>query len=267
MITTLGCASLLAMTVTAGVRTQVSPEPTAAPQVRASKPAPAAEAKRATPAELTPAMLAKPMPKKKSKKAAAESPAAGLLTKVQKYYSSIEDYRADFIQSYTKVALSRTTESRGVLMLKKPSFMRWSYTQPVEKLWVVDGDTLYVVDPEFEQVFVDKNFKTEELQSSISFLWGRGRLDESFNAKVGDPKKYGADKGHAVLELTPKRGATYTKLVLVVDTTSGAVTESIIFETAGNTNHFKFRNPKHNTKLGKELFEYDPPENYEIIHR
>lgn len=252
MIITYGCMALLAMSATTPTQTLSKGSQGHAPRAQT----------RAAPAT---AKAPRPLPV--LKKQAAKDPTQALLDKVQGYYAEIEDYRADFVQTYTKVALSRTTEQRGQLMLKKPGSMRWAYSKPVEKLWVVDGDTLYVVDPEFEQVFVDENFKTEELQSSISFLWGRGKLDTSFNAKVVDAKAYDAPKGHQVLELRPKSGATYTKLVLIVDEVSGAVTESIIFETAGNKNQFKFNNAKHNTKLDDALFKYTPPSNYEIIHR
>lgn len=259
MMTTLGCASMLALTLHVAAP-PAAPAPTSPAKV-SKKATPKAKTAQRPKAKTTAAPIAKPMPKKK----AAVDEAKALLEKVQSYYANIEDWRADFIQRHTKVALSRTTEQRGVLMLKKPSFMRWAYTKPVEKLWVVDGDTLYVVDPEFEQVFVDEHFKTEELQSSISFLWGRGKLDQSFHAKVGDKETYGATAEHAVLELTPKSGANYRKLVLIIDAKSGAVAESIIYETAGNTNHFKFRNPQKNTKLSRDLFRYTPPEHFEVI--
>ncbi len=261
MIITYGCVAMLALSSAMGAQAPHRDASSPRTKVRGTT----ARAKRPplkTP-KAQPAQFAKPTPKR----AAKVDPLAEVLAKVQKYYAQIEDYRADFIQTYTRVALSRTTEQRGVLMLKKPGSMRWSYTHPVEKLWVVDGDTLYVVDPEFEQVFVDKHFKTDELQSSISFLWGRGRLDKSFQATLGGDKDYKAPTGHHVLVLKPKAGATYHKLILVVHAVTGAVTESIIYGTAGNTNHFKFTNPKHNTKLKASLFKYTPPENFEVIHR
>jgi outer membrane lipoprotein carrier protein len=242
MITTFGCVAMLMLAAPPAASPGKNPEkaPASAVVAEASKPKPAA-----TPAP------AKPV----------DDGAAAVLEKVQKYYASIDDYSAEFVQDYTKVALSRSTESRGTLMLKKPSFMRWTYTQPAEKLWVVDGETLYVVDPEFEQVFIDKGFKTEELQSSISFLWGRGKLSNSFTAKLGKATA----PGTAVLELTPKKGASYAKMFLVVNAETGEVTESIIHETAGNTNHFKFRNAKLNQGLKDELFKYTPPPEYEVI--
>ena len=190
-----------------------------------------------------------------------------LLEKVQKHYEGLQDYTADFVQTYTRVALSRTSESRGKLMLKKPGMMRWEYEKPDKKLWIADGQQLFVYDPEFEQVVIDKNFETARLSDSISFLWGEGKLKDTFTAKLGDGKEVGAPKDMPVLELTPKRDATYAKLVVVLDPKTGHVVESIIFETSGNKNHFKFKNLKINAGLKKELFTFTPPPGVDINYR
>jgi outer membrane lipoprotein carrier protein len=208
-----------------------------------------------------------PSPTPDPKAKATADPAAVLLEKVQKHYEGLQDYTADFIQTYTRVALSRTSESRGKLMLKRPGMMRWEYEKPDPKLWIADGTQLYVYDPEFQQVVIDRNFETARLSESISFLWGEGKLADTFNAKMGDPKEVGAAKDVPVLELTPKRDATYAKLVMVLDPKTGHVVESIIFETSGNKNHFKFKNLKINTGLKKELFTFTPPPDTEIVYR
>ena len=266
MITTYGCATLTALLSVA----TPAPEPAEAPVARASATAPAAKkteapAKKAkAPAEKAPAKKAKA---KAALKAKAKPASEDLLEKVRKYYADIDDYTADFIQVFTKVALSKTTESRGTLTLKKPGSMLWLYTKPFEKRWIVNGDTLYVVDPQFEQVFVDKHFKTEALERSISFLWGRGKLTDSFEVKQVPAKKHDIAARYAVLELVPKKGATYARLVLAVDPETGEVAESIIHETAGNTNHFKFKNAKLNTGVKAATFEYTPPSHFEIIEK
>lgn len=264
MITTYGCATLTALLAVA------SPDPRPATAPAAS---PAPKTRTAAPAKARPKTTAKPKaePAKSAlkgapKQAKSDAPDA-LLERVRKYYADIEDYSAEFIQVFTKVALSKTTESRGTLILKKPGSMLWLYTKPFEKRWVVNGDTLYVVDPEFEQVFLRRHFKTEDLERSISFLWGRGKLTDSFRVKQVPAKKHAIDAKYAVLELVPKKGATYARLVLAVDPKTGEVAESIIHETAGNTNHFKFRNPKLNTGVKAKMFEYTPPEHYEVIEQ
>lgn len=249
MITLYGCVAMLAIS-----------NPGADPQSSGASPAQTPKPKVKSGQKPTSS------PKTKNSKASATA-LDQLMDRVEAYYRGLEDYKADFVQTYTKVALSRTTESKGTLMIKKPGLMRWSYREPIEKLWVVDGDTLYVADPEFEQVFVDKNFKTADLEKSIRFLWGRGRLADSFKASLGEPATYKVSPSLGVLELVPKEGATYAKLVLVVEPATGQVQESILYETAGNTNRFAFKNAKINPGLDRKQFQYVPPAGWEIIRR
>ncbi|MCK6544422.1 outer membrane lipoprotein chaperone LolA [Myxococcota bacterium] len=199
--------------------------------------------------------------------APAADPAMALMTEVQKYYDQTKDFSAEFTQLYTRVALSKTTESSGKVSIKKPGMMRWEYEKPAKKLFVADGTKLWVYEPEEEQVVEDKNFKTTELSSSISFLFGEGKLQDSFTAKVGDPAKYGLAKDARVLELVPKRDATYTRLVLVLDPKTSQVNESILYEASGNTNRFKFRSPKINSGIAASTFTFTPPPGVEVIPR
>lgn len=226
--------------------------------------------KKDPPAKTQPA---KPEPTKPAKPTKADEaktpadPALALMNEVQKYYDQTKDYSAEFTQLYTRVALSKTSESSGKVSIKKPGMMRWEYEKPAKKLFVADGTKLWVYEPEEEQVIEDKNFKTTELSSSISFLFGEGKLQDSFTAKLGDPAKYGVAKDARVLELVPKRDATYTRLVLVMDPKSSQVNESILYEASGNTNRFKFRSPKINSGLAAATFSFTPPPGVEVILR
>jgi outer membrane lipoprotein carrier protein len=197
----------------------------------------------------------------------ANSAAAATLEKVQRYYDQTKDYSADFIQLYTRTALSKTSESSGTVMIKKPGMMRWEYKKPATKLFIADGTQLFVYEPEEEQVIIDQHFKTAELSSSISFLWGEGRLSETFTPSLSSPDKYEAPKSSTILELIPKKDATYKKLVLVLDPKTNQVTESILYETSGNTNRFKFKNTRMNGGLKEDLFKFTPPPGVEIIRR
>ena len=196
----------------------------------------------------------------------AVKPVDAILKKVQAFYARMTDYSADFVQIYEKVALSQKRELRGQFQLRKPGQARWLYKDP-PKEWVINGRRMTMLDPELEQAFVDDNFESAEISRSISFLWGSGRLDETFNAVLGDPKAYGFKEGWRALELVPRQGATYRKLVLGVNPKTGEVTDSILFETAGNTNRFQFRNAKLNTGLARSLFEAKAPADWEIIRQ
>lgn len=238
MMTVFGCATLLALAAAPGPQAPKSDVGKAKPAKAAAKAAPKAD------------------------------PALALAAKVEGFYKNLQDFSADFIQTYTRVALSKTSESRGQLALKKPGLMKWTYEKPAKKLWVVDGKKLWVEDPEEMQVFVDDNYKTTELTSSIQFLWGEGKLTDNFKPSVGKAADYAeAPKGAEVLELKPKSGASYTKLVLFVDAGTGAVSASTIFETAGNKNHFKFNDVRIDSGLAASDFAYTPPKNFEVIHQ
>ncbi|MBK8012676.1 MAG: outer membrane lipoprotein carrier protein LolA [Deltaproteobacteria bacterium] len=190
-----------------------------------------------------------------------------LVADIQAYYDRMEDYTADFIQTYTRVALSRTSESRGQLMLKKPGMMRWTYKSPAPKLWVADGKQLFVYDEEEGQVFVDRDFEMSKLSNSVSFLWGEGKLTDSFKVSLANAAMFEAPANAKALELIPKQDATYARLVLIVAPGGGEVTESILFETSGNKNHFRFTNAKLNRGLKAEDFHFTPPPGVEVIHR
>jgi outer membrane lipoprotein carrier protein len=191
--------------------------------------------------------------------------ADSVLAKVQHYYDQTKDYSAEFAQSYTRTALSKTSESSGTVTIKKPGMMRWEYKEPASKIFVTDGAKLYVYEKEEEQVIVDSHFKTADLSTSISFLWGEGKLADSFTASIGVAEKYEAPKGTVALELLPKKDATYSKLVLILDPKTNQVVQSILYETSGNTNRFKFKNAKINSGVKPDLFKFTPPPGVEII--
>ncbi|MFO0729112.1 MAG: outer membrane lipoprotein carrier protein LolA [Myxococcota bacterium] len=221
-----------------------APEPSAAP-----KPAPSAKAKPAAPA--------------KGAKPAAESPEDALVGKVQAFYDQTKDFSGDFIQLYTRVALSKTSESHGTMKMLKPGMMRWDYDKPDPKHFIADGKQLYVYDPEDQHVSIDPQFQLSDQGSSLSFLWGQGRLKNEFKVKLL-PKKDGMPEGTELLELVPKKDATYTRLELTVDTATGQVNESTLFETTGNTNRFRFSNVKTNLGLKPEAFQFTPPPGAEV---
>ncbi|MEL6184560.1 MAG: outer membrane lipoprotein chaperone LolA [Myxococcota bacterium] len=190
--------------------------------------------------------------------------ASALATRVQRFYDALEDFQAGFVQTYTRAALSRTIENSGTITVKKGGRLHWAYETPVERLFVADGKTLWVYEPEEAQVIVERGFSTKQrLGKALSFLWGEGKLSESFEVQVPSAHPFGKDA--AVLELTPKKDKTFRKLVLHIDRKSGQVLASVLHETAGNTNRFDFRNPVVNAGIPNSKFEFVPPEGVDVV--
>ena len=101
----------------------------------------------------------------KGEKTAAELQA--VVSSMQKTYESTNDFRADFTQRFTYTVLRRTQESQGTVQFKKPGLMRWDYSAPVPKQFVVDGSSLWIHTPSDKTAIVNKCFKQDGLTASV----------------------------------------------------------------------------------------------------
>ena len=188
-----------------------------------------------------------------------------LVTKVQRTYQKLRTFEADFAQSYTSKTRNKTIAAQGHVFLMKPGKMRWDFLKPNPKTIIADGKRLVIYEPEEQQATIQENFRGNQLSSSLKFLWGEGDLKTDFQIKIGPVDKYPVDKKRAVLVLTPKKDATFEKLVLAVDRATGQVGETILFETSGNTNHFVFANSRVNKPIRKERFVFKTPPGVEEV--
>lgn len=201
--------------------------------------------------------------------AAAAAPGAELTAKqvaarIQEFYERTRDFQAAFQQEYTSKALGRTRRSAGFVYIKKPGKMRWDYRSPKRKHFVCDGETLYMYQPELDQVVVDRGFSGSQLSTAVTFLWGRGRLADEFaisfaeRGDLGGPKQY-------VLKLVPNKKARFRKVFFVVDRDSFRVEETVVVDPGGNVNHIFFANVSTNVGLKDEAFAFEVPEGVEVI--
>jgi outer membrane lipoprotein carrier protein len=226
------------------------------------------------PQPATPA--AKPAPIILNTRVAAAPTAAEILTGVQKFYASISDVNAKFRQEVVNATFGRSDKSDGILWIRKPGKMRWDYygkkqkDKPVSvaKHFISNGANLYVVDRENKQV-IKKDLQKNLLPTAITFLYGKGDLAADFTPEIDKTNTFGAKSDH-VLKLTPKTpSAQYKFLYLVVDPSNSRVKESIIIDSAGNKNHFKFYEPNFKASVKDDWFEFNEKsptvKNYRIV--
>lgn len=217
-----------------------------------------------------PAAAAGPAPSAGASATAPSQPAAAqptttadakldaVVDSIQKTYDATTDFSGSFVQRYTYTLLRRTQESRGTVKFKKPGLMRWDYTAPDKKSFVVDGKSLWLHQPADQNAFVNACFQQDGLTASVAFLWGQGRIREQFDVKwfAG---VFG-DKTDHHLELIPKQGNTvFAKLILVVDPKTSRVKQSIVVDPSGNVNQFIYSDLKFSQNLSDKAFQFTPP--------
>jgi outer membrane lipoprotein carrier protein len=187
----------------------------------------------------------------------AQSPAAAIAARVQKFYARTDDFSASFTQHYTYASMGRTTESSGTVQVKKPGRLRWEYLKPEPKLIVIDGKTYSQWMPEDNQLVVNRNFSADTLSSAFTFLWGKGELLTEFTARTV-LRPADLPQGDA-LELTPKSPSGQIEKLLFVVGKDGQVLASVVTDPQANVNKLVFTDAKVNGSLPDALFQFEAP--------
>jgi outer membrane lipoprotein carrier protein len=222
----------------------------------------------AAPASPGPAHIARSAPLLAA--AGAPSTATEIVDRVQQFYAGIKQVTAQFRQSVTNNTFGSTKTSDGTVWIMKPGKMRWDYLEKkkdpaspgkeiveVKKSFLSNGTYLYVVEHDNKQV-VKKGLQQDLMPVAVSFLYGKGDLRAEFNAEIDRTGKFG-EKDDLVLRLTPKLpSAQYKNLYLVVSPKDYHVSQSVIVDSSGNVNHFRFFAPDFESSIKDSWFEFDP---------
>jgi len=199
--------------------------------------------------------------------------------RVQDRYESVRDLRAVFSQTSQAVlfgggASGPGSTLQGEVVLAKPGKMRWSYLEPQRSLVVSDGRTLWMVSPdskEAQRLPVTEGYLTG---AALEFLMGEGKLLESFDVSsdscpvglvAGQPDDGGNAARTIELDLVPKRPASYQRLGLSVEWSSGEVTATRIVDLLGNQTRIAFDDIEYDRGPEPATFRYEPAHDVEVI--
>jgi outer membrane lipoprotein carrier protein len=184
-----------------------------------------------------------------------------LVDRVQSFYEKTTDFSSGFTQDYTYKAFKRTQTSSGTVTYRKPALMRWEYTKPSPRTFVLAGDKVFAYDPE-AKLLTKAAIGTAQLSASVTFLWGQGKLADEF-AIVARACK--APCTTQVLELTPLRpDPRFRQVLLEVDLASAQVRKSTVTDPDGSQNAITFTDLKTNTGIGEESFKLKLPADTQV---
>jgi len=190
--------------------------------------------------------------------------ATALATSIQRHYDQVRDFQADFTHTYVGGILRKKTVERGRMAVRKPGRMRWTYTQPEEKLFVSDGNRIYSYVPADKQVYVAAVPADDQATTPALFLAGKGNILRDFAVAPVDVAD--APAGSAGLKLTPKRPEReYDWLNLVVDKSSLALRMLVTSDSQGGLSTFAFTNLRENTGVADKEFVFVMPRGVDVI--
>ena len=196
---------------------------------------------------------------------AAQPPApaaAEVAAALQKKYDGIRDFTADFVHEAEGGILRRKMSERGTVQIKKPGRMRWDYTAPEKKLFVSDGNRMYLYIPADKQVVISAVPEADEATTAVLFLAGKGNLTRDFAVSFTEP---GTADTYS-LRLQPKLPERdYDWLHIVVERTTMRIRTLAAADAQGGRSTFRFSSFKENLGLADKIFEFKPPRGVDVV--
>ena len=187
-----------------------------------------------------------------------------LAAKIQQRYNGVKDMQGDFVQTYEGGVLRTKTTERGVVTIKRPGRMRFTYTKPEKKEFVSDGTRLYTHLVADKQVIVSPAPGPNQGDIPAMFLAGQSDLSRDYTPSFTPLP--GAATGLVTLKLVPKKkSAEYESIGIGIDPKTLQIQFLTAVDTQGGRSSFAFSNLKENRGLSDKDFEFHIPRGVEVL--
>jgi len=181
---------------------------------------------------------------------------------VDRHYNQLHSLRANFTESYEGLGMKKSES--GTLLLLKPGRMRWDYTSPSDKLFLIDGKYAWFYVPGSAQVQRIAAKELDDLRSPLRFLLGRTELEKEMTGVhlAADS----AGKTEYTLVGQPKGQENRVRRVsLTVAPTRGTIAAIEIEETDGALTRFTFSGEEPNAAAPESSFHFTPPAGVPVV--
>jgi len=190
----------------------------------------------------------------------AQQPTAhDLAQRVDHHYNQLHSLKAQFTEEYE--GLGRVRTESGTLLLLKPGRMRWDYTSPAGKLFLLDGKYAWFYskgDPQVQRIGAKQ---LDDLRSPLRFLLGHTQLEKEIDHLAVIPAANGAFTLAGIPHGQEKR---VQRLALTV-TADGIITAIDIQETDGAETRFTFTGEQPNAPVPPAAFHFIPPPGVPVV--
>ncbi len=185
--------------------------------------------------------------------------AAEVAARIDHHYNTLHSLSVHFVQHYDGMGAHRKEE--GVLLLRKPGKMRWSYTDPDGQLFILDGHYAYFYTPGQSEAQRVPEKQLNDLRSPLRFLLGHTELEKELtNLQVSS-----VGNGGYELSGVPKGMAQRIADLKIEAAADGTIREMSIVETDGVTNSFDLSGELGNAPAPESAFVFNAPAGVHIV--
>ena|SRR5690606_15098192 len=179
---------------------------------------------------------------------------------LRKLLDAMSTLQGKFTQTLYDNKGEQIEQSSGTFVLQRPGKFYWKTEQPYPQLLVSNQQTIWLYDPDLEQVTV-RPF-TDDLQQTPALLLSEDidKLREHFTIQ----RQTGDDKQEQ-FTLTPKEPkGLFQQLTLVF--TGGQLQEFRLQDNLGQLTHFALGEAERNQAVDSTLFNFTPPPGVDVLN-
>jgi len=189
----------------------------------------------------------------------AEETARRLETRLQ----GLKSLQGDFEQLYYSAAVSIPMRESGRFYYTAPELMKWEYSQPEEKYFLLKDGGFQFYIPEDNQLIRGPLDEQGYEGDILSLLSGRRSLLDNYRVEPTDFPT--SNREISQLKLTPEKEELEAYILLEISKRNGLIQRAIFFDWAGNKQEFRFQRLKADGGIPPKTFEIEIPPDVEII--
>jgi len=182
-----------------------------------------------------------------------------LAQKVDTHYNQLHSLKAGFTESYEGMGIRRTES--GMLLLLKPGRMKWEYSEPAGKLFLLDGTFAWFYSRGDSQVQRISAKELDDLRSPLRFLLGHTQLERELSNLTLTP----VAGGRYALTGQPKGQEKRVARLALTVTADGTITGIEIEEPDGALTRFTFTGEQPNVSVPAETFRFKAPTGVPVV--
>jgi outer membrane lipoprotein carrier protein len=172
-----------------------------------------------------------------------------------KQLSLLETFSGVFEQTLADDKGIMLQESSGDFFLQRPGYFRWETKAPFPQLLVSDLQSIWLYDPDLEQVTVREYSDKIAATPAILFSGDVSKINLHYVISLQEEGSY---------RLTPKnQHELFTQLTVTFTDTQ--LSEMSLQDSLGQTTRFRFLEGVYNQVISPVLFEFTPPAGTDII--
>ncbi len=191
---------------------------------------------------------------------AADSATEKLIHGVEHRYNQARTLSVDFTETYIIAGHSRRPET-GSLILRKPGRMRWTYTQPEGKLFVSDGQKIFLYTATDNRVERSSLKASEDLRAPMAFLLGKLDFAKEFRSFETKPDS----SGNTCLTAEARNDRLPYEKVQMLIAPDNSIRQLIVEGRDSSKLGFSLQNEVLNPVISDEAFRFTIPEGAEVV--